>query len=565
MVMSQLSSPIKKKTDAALLTSVSQAKNWVQELPLTNMGEVTRVLYQSLVALNQHPLPPAARIDITEVLLPYVNIALENLDRHFSTRSFPLPERSQKVFDLKQALQLELAGSYQLAALDMLTRGGDSQKRLTVAIGRAIRYMGRTLVNSYGVYVKCKPNIWHDVHHLYLLACENKIEDKTIPKSSDGKADNFTIESYYKLFNLVALGVPNSLRQGEIDRLEKFFASVVNTVAILDDVDNISGDYAHIALLNSDEPAALMPASEVLNSPTSRIFDIAKIESILKDFIEMTAESSFGLHEDQPMLNRGLANRLLSRLTSSSSRKNKRFERNDVAGVVMRLSDVFSIVAASGMTEESNEEKSNAEDELYEKMSFGEAASSPWVDIDIETSLEDSDVEIQPWHIDNSSAKGYGFRQKIIEPSSARVGEVLALRDPSDQSDNWQIAVIRWMDFYRDKGLCFGAELLSPRAVSISIKAIMNREATQRLPINGLLLPKIEAVREAPSLLLPGHMLLVEDMLMIDIGGREEKIQLISIDECLGSFAYCEYIVIDKEEDEAEEPESDFSGVWDFI
>ena len=563
--MSLLSSPAKKKTDAVLLTSVSQAKNWVQDLPLTNMGEVTRVLYQSLVALNQHPLAPAVRIEITEVLLPYVNIALENLDRHFSTRSFPLPERSQKVFDLKQALQLELAGSYQLAALDMLTRGGDSQKRLTVAIGRAIRYMGRTLVNSYGIYVKSKPNIWHDIHHLYLLACENLVHQKPIPESLDGRSEPFTIESYYKLFNLVALGVPNSLRQGEIDRLEKFFASVINTVDILDDVDSIKGDYAHIALLNSDEPAALMPASEVLNSPTSRIFDVSKIEDVLKDFIQMTSNSSFGLHEDQPMLNRGLANRLLSRLTSSSSRKNKRFDRDDVAGVVMRLSDVFSVVAVSGATEESVDETTNAEDELYEKLSYGEAASSPWVEIDIETSLEDTDIEIQPWYIDNSSAKGYCFRQKVIEPSSARVGEVLALRDPADQSDNWQIAVIRWMDFYRDKGLCFGAELLSPRAVSISISAIINREVPQRLPINGLMLPKIEAIRDEPSLLLPGHMLLIEDILKINIGNREEQVQLIAIDECLGSFAYCQYVVLDQKDNEPDEEESDFSDVWDFI
>ena len=563
--MSLLSSPAKKKTDAVLLTSVSQAKNWVQDLPLTNMGEVTRVLYQSLVALNQHPLTPAVRIEITEVLLPYVNIALENLDRHFSTRSFPLPERSQKVFDLKQALQLELAGSYQLASLDMLTRGGDSQKRLTVAIGRAIRYMGRTLVNSYGIYVKCKPNIWHDIHHLYLLACENLVHQKPIPESVDGRSEPFTIESYYKLFNLVALGVPNSLRQGEIDRLEKFFASVINTVDILDDVDSIKGDYAHIALLNSDEPAALMPASEVLNSPTSRIFDVSKIEDILKDFIQMTTNSSFGLHEDQPMLNRGLANRLLSRLTSSSSRKNKRFDRDDVAGVVMRLSDVFSVVAVSGVTEESVVQTSNAEDDLYEKLSYGEGASSPWVEIDIETSLEDTDIEIQPWYIDNSSAKGYCLRQKVIEPSSARVGEVLALRDPSDQSDNWQIAVIRWMDFYRDKGLCFGAELLSPRAISISISDIINREVPQRLPINGLMLPKIEAIRDGPSLLLPGHMLLVEDILKIHIGDREEKVQLIAIDECLGSFAYCQYIVLDQKENEPEVQESDFNDVWDFI
>ena len=78
-------------------------------------------------------------------------------------------------------------------------------------------------------------------------------------------------------------------------------------------------------------------------------------------------------------------------------------------------------------------------------------------------------------------------------------------------------------------------------------------------------MPKIEAIREAPSLLLPGHMLSVEDVLMIDIGSREQKVQLIAIDECLGSFAYCEYIVLDLDEIETEEPESDFSGVWDFI
>lgn len=562
--MSQLSSPEKKKAEAALLTTVSKAKDWVQDLPLTNMGEVTRVLYQSLVAVNQHPLAPAIRIDITEVILPYVNIALENLDRHFSTRSFPLPERSQKVFDLKQALQQELAGSYQLAALDMLTRGTINQKRLTIAIGRAISYMGRTLVNTYGVYVKGKRNVWHDVHHLYLLACENKIEDKAVPKApGDNHYESFTIEAFYKLFNLVALGSPNSLRQGEIERLERFFATMVSSVAILDDVDSINGDYAHIALLNSDEPAALMPVSEVLNSPTSRIFDVSKVESVLRDFIEMTAEASFGLHQDQPMLNRGLAKRLLRALTTASSRKNKRFERDDVASLVFRLNDVVSVVAASGSDFEEQEDAADAEDNLYDRLAFGDGPSSPWVEIEAETTLEDSDAEIQPWCIENSSSRGYGLRQKIVGPSSARVGEILGIRDPSDESESWQVAVIRWMDFYRDKGLCFGAEILSPRALSLSVIEITNREAPQRFPIAGLKLPKVEGVREKPTLVLPGHMFMLEDILEIEVGNREEQVQITAIDECLGSFSYCDFIVLAKEEEEVEE--SDFSSVWDFI
>ena len=563
--MGQLSSPEKKKLDAVLLSSVSQAKSWAQTLPLTNMGEVTRVLYQSLVAINQHPLAPSVRIDITEVVLPYVNMALDNLDRHFSTRSFPLPERSQKVFDLKQALQLELAGSYQLAALDMLTRGSINQKRLTIAIGRAIKYMGRTLVNSYSVYVKSKRNIWHDVHHLYLLACENKIQDKTIPKSVDGESDSFTIEAYYKLFNLVALGVPNSLRQGEAERVEKFFSSVVNSVAILTDADLISGDYAHIALLNSDEPAALMPVSEVLNSATSRIFDVSKVEDILRDFIAVTQDASFGLHDDQPMLNRGLAQRLLTRLTKSSSRKNKRFDREETAGVVMRMTDVVAVVAATNQVDEDEEDASSAEDNLYEKMALGESPSSPWVDIEVGSSLEECDAEIKPWFIDNSSSKGYGLRQKVVEQSAARVGELIAIKDPADDSDHWQIAVIRWMDFYRDKGLCFGSELLSPKGVTVTATEVTNRKVTQRLPVNGLQLPAVQEMRDEPALIFPGHIFKTEDVMTVELAGSKiQSIQITKIDECLGSFAYCEYITLDQSEDTSEQ-ESDFSSLWDVL
>ena len=190
---------------------------------------------------------------------------------------------------------------------------------------------------------------------------------------------------------------------------------------------------------------------------------------------------------------------------------------------------------------ESDEEATDAADDLYDRLAFGDGPSSPWVEIEVENSVEDSDAEIQPWYIENSSSRGYGLRQKIVGPSSARVGEVLGIRDPSDESGNWQVAVIRWMDFYRDKGLCFGAEVLSPRAVSISVKSITNREAPQRFPVAGLKLPKVGGVREIPALVLPGHMFSIEDILTIELNGREEQVQITAIDECLGSFSYCRF------------------------
>jgi hypothetical protein len=554
--------PSANKNNNAIPHNASQARNWVNELPLTNMGEVTKRLYKTLVALNQQPLPSQVRIEVGDVLLPFVNMALDNLNRHFSSRSFPLLDRSQKVFDLKQALQLELAGLYQLATLDMLTKGPLAPKKLLISIGRSIKYMSNTLINSYSIYNKNKANVWHDVHQLYLFACENNIQSHPIPNKNDAHAEKLSIEEHYLFVHLIALSIPNSLRQGEISRLEKFYTQVISQVTILNNADDIKSEYAHIALLNSDEPAALMPVSDIVSSATSRIIDTSNIIQILKYFMQETANTALSLHHDYPMLNHSLAKRLVSVMTEARSRKHKRFERDDKAGLVIRLKDVIEMIRCTQT--DSIIVKNAEEDEIYDQLNFSESIASPWAELGIESLEEEHDVEIQTWKIKNSSTSGYGLCQHEKEPTSARIGEIVAIKDPADDSNQWQILVIRWMDYYRGKkGLCFGAELLSPKAMSIQIDRIENREITQLLPIEGLFLPSIEGIRENPNLILPAHMFKIEDILILQFSAREEKVQIIKIDESVGIFAYCHYKIV--EAAKPSEDEDNFDEVWDFI
>lgn len=109
-------------------TSESKAREWVQLLPLTDIGETTKRLYNGLVDLNHRVLPSLTRIKLSEILRPVVDLALNNLQRHLTYRTFPLPKKGQRIFELNQALLLEFAGSYQLAALDMLTRDDISKR-----------------------------------------------------------------------------------------------------------------------------------------------------------------------------------------------------------------------------------------------------------------------------------------------------------------------------------------------------------------------------------------------------------------------------------------------------
>ena len=547
------------------ISTVAKARTWVSSLPLTDMGETTRQLFIGLTQFNQEPIAPQTRIDITEVVLPYVKMVLENLDRHFLSRSFPLPERSQKIFDLKKSLLMETAGSYQLAALEMLTKRSVSKKRLLLSIDRAIKYMSQVLMNGYDVYAKHDQTIWHDMHHLFLLASENKLEKKVAPNKDDAHEDRMSISDHYILINLIALAAPNTLRQGEIKRIEEFFKICLKDVSLLSNASSLKAKYAHIALLNSDEPASLMPVSDLVNSPTSRIFDLSKVINHLDQFVSLSAQSDLGTHDKWPMLNHSLAKRLVYVLTTIRNRRYKRFSREEKLSMAIRMSDVIEMIRENDVDSFSAQiNESVEEDNIYEALANEEGISSPWTEVDLDMLAEDRDVKLHSWQIENSSSGGYGLRQVKSEKSSARVGELVAVKDPKDEADQWQIAVIRWMDSFRGIGLKIGLEILSLHGMMVQVDEINNREISQQLPLEGILLPTIDGARKEANLIFPGFIFQVDDELTLTVGKRQQHIRITSVDDTVGSFSYCGYDNREVEEVVDGSLEA-FEDVWEFL
>ncbi len=547
------------------LNTVSKTRKWVSGLPLTDMGEATRQLFLGLTHLNQESIAPQVRIDITEVILPYIKMVLENLDRHFLSRSFPLPERSQKIFDLKKSLQMETAGSYQLAALEMLTKSMVSKKKLLLAIGRAVSYMTQVLMDSYEVYAKHDKSIWHDIHHLFLMACENKIDQKVIPNKDDTQGDEMSIEDHYKLINLVALGAPNTLRQGEVAKVYNFFKQCINDASILENASKVKAKYAHITLLNSDEPASLMPVSDLVNSPTSRLFDLSGVINHLDEFVSLSECTDLGTHEKWPMLTHSLAKRLVYVLTTIRNRRFKRFPRDEKLTLAIRMVDVIEMIRENDIDSFADQVDEDVEDDnIYEALANADAVESPWSDIDLDSMADGYDVQLHSWQAENSSSGGYGLRQIKSEASTARVGELVAVKDPKGESDLWQIAVIRWMDTFRNIGLKVGLEILSLHGMTVTVDEINNREISQKLPLEGILLPTIDGARKEANLIFPGFIFHIDDELTLTMGSRQQHICITSVDDTVGSFSYCGFENIEVEEVEDGSLES-FDGVWEFL
>lgn len=533
--------------------SESKAKEWVDSLSITDFGDTTKRLYHGLADLNRRSLSPVVRIRLGERLRPTFDLMLNNLTRHLSCRTFPLPERGQRIFDLNQSLLLEFSGLYQLAALDMITRDEINKRALQIAIYRVLDYLGLYLISTYSVYVRTRESIWHDIHHMYLLASERGLDKARL---SDGRTGANSIEERYIQLNVLPLFKPYSLRQEEVVRIVRYVESVTHLIKISNEPlhPDVSQNFVHAAMLNNDEPAVIMPYRDLPHSPTVRVFNLAPVILDLDRQIQaISQEQSSGL-----ILKNGLSRNLLKRivfhLTTIRNRQFNRFPKQEKMAVVLGMQGVLDALHQAYQGAGSDQKRE--EDLLFDNMLYGEAS----LVTSSKRNVAELSSNMQIWDLINSSIGGYGLRWTHKESSAVRVGELIGLRDISHDENNWVVGVVKWMEYVNKQGLFCGVELLSTKVKSLVVSAVLNREATNKFPQQGLMLPSVEGLREDPVLILSSYVFQPGDKLMLDLQGREEQVILSALDECLGAFAYFRYKTLT--EDDKKPTDDDFDSLW---
>lgn len=545
----------------------SKAKAWVASIPLTDLGEATRRLYHGLTDLNRRALPAATRLKIAEMLRPVLDVTLKNLHNHLTFRSFPLPAKGQKIFNLTQALLLEFVGAYQVAALDMITKNEIKPRLLQMAIYRALDYLGEVLQLSYSVYVRPRETLWHDIHHMYLLASENNVASLKLKGCRKGAE---TIEARYVQINLLSLIKPFSLRQEESTRVAQYIEQITSLVTVTTEPEGPVGDYVHVVIMNNDEPAAIMPSSDLPHSPTVRVLNLQRVIKQLDNLIRESDDAPSSAVILKNGLSRNLAKRVIFHLTTVRNRAHNRFPKKERIAVVMRLSDVLDALTYNDPSSDDNSvEDKHEQDLLFNTMlyggddEFGVPTDMPAPEPIQTQTAEKTEAEIQLWQVMNSSVGGYGLAWQHKEGSGARVGEVVGLRDTTDKSNPWMIGVIKWMEFTHDRGLCCGVELLSTKVMPVTVYDVVSRPISQSLPVQGLMLPSIEGIRPDPVMILPAYIFQPGDEIVLEFSQRKEQVVLTVLDECLGSFAHFRFNKI--EEPSVEDAPDEFGLLWDNL
>lgn len=587
-----------------------KVKKWLNELKRANMGDYTRQIYNGVMQLNRQAMPAKHRLENMEMLREAARYIFTQLHKYFINRTLPLPEKSLKIVNLNQAILGEMATGYKIivfeAANDLNKVDG---KSLLISSERALHYLSEMVLRCSQVYTEYPKGTWWDMHGIYAHAEQKKIHQKAV-KDSELPQKSVTIEDLYKQILLFSLSRPNALRQSDAERVYNAMPEWARHTALTRKPPGDRINRYYCAKLDSDSPPNCISQDDMEKMTNIRFMENSKLVNHLQKQIDdsdvFNKAVTIGDQVSQETLRT-----LVSSWNMCAKRRFSRAERTNDIKVAIGLTPIVQALQtettppkpktkkpASMFSLESVPENARAEKDVFDKQNPDffithpnmkaepEKSASAWDMIakgralteSYARELHEKDGEIGElnkeapdlhWKINNVSAGGYCLRWDSPTTSRAQVGELIGVREKEpDQTYQWRVGVIRWMQYTREHGLEIGIQVLSPKVIPCTVQ---RTERKNEEPFNCLMLPGIKPIQQPSTLLLPAYAFRRGNKLNIHVYERDMEIQLGTIREHTGSFTQFQFSPLNdddvsngKDKKDSGNPD-DFDSLWSSL
>ena len=516
----------------------SAVEQWVQDLPLGNVGAMSKLLYNSLREVNRLAIGWRERQRFLELFRQPIEYVQEQLNRRYTTVSFPLPPKTQQIAELSKALAGEMALGYKTAIEEMLGSSFLSRdnKALTELIHRAVHYLSCSLLTSYKTYSPHAEDSWFELHILYLHAEHKKLHTKPVGDSENKALPKSSIARLYKQILLLALASPYRMRQGEAHAVYNALARWAGHAEIIPYNDPSAAEALFVVHLDSDDAPDFQAFNHRdCNTELCRLVDTRQLSHLLQE--ELNYLGAKGKNDE------GISAELFYRLIRCWGIAPKRsFSRNDketTLEVVVGLSSLHRALATELGDESQLRDKAEYQSKtvaavsqptsqdiwnIFSKDKLGQQYQSYQQTQQTEESPAPTPaVPRQYWQIRNESAGGYRLAIEKNEGAKIQVGELLGLR-PRYSEETCEVGVIRWMRQPADGGLELGVQVLAPQVVPVMLRSVrLSNKATEFQP--ALLLPEVPAISQPATLLTP--IMLFDTGVELQLHNPEHEIRIV--------------------------------------
>lgn len=536
--------PQRKPTDESFDVRPRAVEEWLHALPVANLGETSRRLYQVLREINRLEIPATRRAELLEELRETHDYVHEGLRRHYLSRDFPLPDKSRRIAQLAMALLNEMALGYQIV-LQQGSRGlrGLSKRQRGLALHRAVRYLGALLLEGFLIYEPSPRGVWHRLHTLYLAARDEGMDTFSIRNADrDVEAERSTTADAYKQILLTAATGPFRMQQGEAARIYRLMERLAPAAELLKPAseeaantifhvdlgadtgpvpafrDSTPPGDLHLALQTDDLLALLDKGLAGRTRGWRRRRDPLDVDDATRERVTLAlgqeprrrhsrlpATSRIQVVLGLSQIHRMLVKQLGLDLEQSPANKDgNHFSSKEIEGTDGGSRDVWDLIyhpAPTLLPKDQSPDTFRAEDHRSDSVTTGQ------------------------WRLVNVSAGGYCLFSDPKQTARAHVGELLALRERDARDVPWQTGVIRWMRHTPKEGLHLGVQVIAPRPKPVLIQLEEQDGPAPRVD-RGLLLPEVRPTGQPATLITPPLRYGVDQRMRVSGHGSGQAVHL---------------------------------------
>ena len=590
---------------------------WLSALPLANIGETARSLFGALSEMNRTQMTALTRIKASEQVRHTVHYVSSNLDKHLIGTAQPISDKARKIASLQRELLSEIGTMYRIAVDDLLTaRGGEVDRRLlSVAIHRALFYLGRHLLQSATLYLTPSTKLWREINLLYLLAEKNQVDAVAVRDPESDEAANLTVSAAYRRNLLFSLSDPYSMRQSETQttgiRCGQWAGQAEMRGA---DAGSDHAKQTFVVDLWSDRPPRHASLAQIAPSRTLRYLDTAALSEALRTAFRETDPNTRSTATVEA--NRNILRRAIQRWGMGPRRQLTRTRMGLSLTVATSLSTIHRLVRKESRTAappppptpaprqdsgsrlstfgpasrpvgdaqriESLFERDNAEP--WRGVSFGELTAVP-MDAQLgpmaapaadpvfgappvlnqPTLPLNTTTEVPETYACNSlneSAGGYCLQWHVRNMPKVKIGELVGIQSQNSDAQ-FGVAVVRWLRVAGRSELRVGLQMIAPHAVAIMTQPSTANGAYDR----SLLLPEMRVANRPASLITETIPYEVGTVVRVDRDGKFSYVRLTRLLESSGAFRQFQYVEVDEHESSGDDqtPDDDFTSLWSSL
>lgn len=197
-------------------------KQWLKELPLTNVQAMHSALKQQLELLSHTPFPALERLKILEQLRETVAYIAGELGKKYRNKAIPFISLEQNAWNNVESLWQILAANYRLCLQASIDGNAEIAGFAALITQRAMSCLVVQML-EYGHACRAVPStLWRQLNDLYAFAEKREVAAKRIKDSMNREDGSDSCEGAYAKALLLSLADPQQLSSRQLLQLDRW-------------------------------------------------------------------------------------------------------------------------------------------------------------------------------------------------------------------------------------------------------------------------------------------------------------------------------------------------------